>query len=266
MNIIEAYAKFNKELIIIISGLSGSGKTKMSSQIEKFFKIKKIDIELLCNDQNNKTVALPNGIVVKDWDHIDSYNWDKINNEVNANKQNGVIVCGPYFPQNKLKFSPSFHIHIKVSKQQILENRRQYIIANKDKCEELVQFVHTPTEMLMINQITYPHYMEYLKESKIDKFIDMREMNNDQVYEQIETYLLNSIQKYLDEFNKNLPFSNKKLASSDSSNMSEIINVSKPEKKSDSSTNSSDSDKITKDTEFLLGTTEDEIGELNYVK
>lgn len=267
MNIIEAYAKFNKELIIIISGLSGSGKTKMTSQISDFFKINKLNIELYCDKENDRIVKLPNGISVKDWDHIDSYDWDKINAEVNNNKKSGIIICGPYFPQSKLKFTASFHIHVKVSKQQIIKSRRQYISANKDKCQELVQFINTPTEMLMINQITYPHYMSYLKESKINKFIDMREMTHDQVYDQIEKYLLDSIQSYLNDYNTKISNGTIYQEEKTPSDSSAIINApQKPEKKSDSSTNSSDSDKITSETEFLLGTMEDEIGELNYIK
>jgi hypothetical protein len=261
MNIIEAYIKFNKEMIIIISGLSGSGKTKMATNIEKLFKIKKIDVESFCINNNDKTIKLSDGTIVKDWDHIDSYDWTKINDAVNESKKNGVVISGPYFPQNKLKFSPNFHIHIKVSKQQIIENRRKYIIENPDKCEELVKLVNTPTEMLMINQITYPHYLKYLEESKIDKFINMKEITHDQSYDQAVDYLFKKIQDFLDEYNKN-----ESVSDSSISNILDLpTNKKSLEKKSDSSTNSSDSDKIAKDTEFLLGTVEDEIGEMNYL-
>ena len=40
MNITEVYNKFNNQLIILISGLSGSGKTSLAHKIEKDFKLK----------------------------------------------------------------------------------------------------------------------------------------------------------------------------------------------------------------------------------
>jgi len=45
MNIIEAFIKFNKQLIIIISGLSGTNKTKIAQWMAKDFNLKYINIE-----------------------------------------------------------------------------------------------------------------------------------------------------------------------------------------------------------------------------
>jgi uridine kinase len=42
MNVAEVYNKYNTQLIIIISGLSGSGKTELANNISKLFKIKMI--------------------------------------------------------------------------------------------------------------------------------------------------------------------------------------------------------------------------------
>lgn len=70
MNIVEAFIKFNGELIIIISGLSGSNKTKLSDEISRDFKIKKIDIEMFCISENKNKISLDNGISVIDWDNI----------------------------------------------------------------------------------------------------------------------------------------------------------------------------------------------------
>ena len=44
MTVIDAYIKFNKKLIIFISGLSpGSGKTSLAKKLSQDFKIKHID-------------------------------------------------------------------------------------------------------------------------------------------------------------------------------------------------------------------------------
>lgn len=209
MNIVEAYIKFNKQLIILISGLSGSKKTKIASDIKQDFNIKKIDIESYCVKNNDVTVKLSNDIVVTDWDHVDTYNWDDINDEINRHKSDGVVICGPYFPLDKLKFESDFHIHIKISKQQLIEKRREYIKNNPEKCKELLSFVDTPTETLIINTITYPHYLKYLKESKIDKFVNANELTENQIYDQTVDFLFFKIQEYLDKYNEKIQKSNK---------------------------------------------------------
>lgn len=241
MNIVEAYLKFKGQLIIIISGLSGSGKTLLANDISKLLHIIKLNIEAYCKSENNITFKLPNDIVVKDWDHIDTYYWDKINEHVNKIKDKGVIIVGPYFPTNKLEFDPDFHIHLKITKQQLLENRRKYIETHQTECKELQEYVNTPTESLMINQITYPHYMEYLKQSKIDKFININPKNNgefpehDEIYNDVLDYLFNSIQKYLDNYK-----SNEQIIQND------------------------DSDEIVEQNDVYIGATENEENENNY--
>lgn len=197
MNIVEAYIKFNKKLIILISGLSGSGKTKLASNIERDFKIKKINIETYCEKTNDKTVKLSNDVVVKDWDHIDSYDWEKINSDVIKNMESGVIICGPYFPTDVLSFTPDFHINIKISKQQLIQKRHEYIEKNPDKCKELVQHLNTPTELMIINKITFPHYIEYTEKSKIDKYINAHEIDDDEIYDQAADFLFFKIKEYL---------------------------------------------------------------------
>jgi len=204
MNIVEAFIKFNKKLIIIISGLSGSGKTEITSNIERDFKIKKIDIETMCIESFDKIVELPNGIKVKDWDHIDAYDWDKINKEVINNQKSGVVICGPNFPTDKITFEADFHIHIKISKQLLIEKRHDFIKNNPEKCSELIQYLDTPTETLMINHITYPHYLEYSQKSKIDKYINSKDITIDQIYDQAADYLFYKIQEYLTEHDKTI--------------------------------------------------------------
>lgn len=203
MNIVEAYIKFNKKLIILISGLSGSGKSYVASSIERDFKIKKINIERYCIKNNERKVTLPNEVVVTDWDHIDSYDWDAINNDVVKNMNNGVVVCGPYFTTDKIKFEPDFHINIKISKQQLIKKRHDYIVKNPTKCKELLPFIDTPTETLIINKITYPHFIEYMGKSKIDKTIsaiELGESNEYQIYDQASDWLFEQIQIFLKNF------------------------------------------------------------------
>ena len=193
MNIVEAYIKFNKQLIILVSGLSGSGKTQLATEIERDFKIKKINIENYCNDSHDIRVELQPNVTIMDWDHIDSYNWDKINDDVEKNKSNGIVVCGPYFITDKIKFNPDFHISIKISKQQLIQRRKEFIKQNPELCKELIQHIDTPIETMIVNRITYPHYLEYIEKSKVTKYINAFDLNNDQICDQVADYLFAEI-------------------------------------------------------------------------
>ena len=210
MNIVEAYIKFNNELIILLSGLSGSGKSNIASMIENDFKIKKINIEDFCIKENNRNITLTdendNKLDVKDWDHIDAYDWNAINTHINKNKINGVIVYGPYFPTNVLKFKPSFHIDIKISKQLLIERRHKYIEEHLKECPDFEKIFNTPFERIIINKITYSHYVEYRNLSKVDLTVDISDSTQtlDYIYDIIFDYLMKKIQEYLDEYNKSI--------------------------------------------------------------
>lgn len=265
MNIVEAYLKFNNKLIIIISGLSGSGKSQIASNIERDFKLKKIDIEKYCSPENDTIVELSNGIKVKDWDHIDSYKWNEINDIVTKNESSGVVICGPYFPDNKLTFKTDFHIHIKISKQTLIEKRHEFIKNNPEKCHELIDFLDTPTETLIINTITYPHYLDYVKESTIHKYINSKDLTIDQIYDQTADFLFNKIQEYLTEYNKNLTTR----SSNTSKPISQEISANIPNLSSDSSVsnNESDDSSIIEDPNepIFLGTTHYDIDDSKFV-
>ena len=63
MNIIEAYIKFNSQLIILISGFSGSGKTLLGRNIQRDFKLQFINL----NDyykENYNNIHLLMGVMI----------------------------------------------------------------------------------------------------------------------------------------------------------------------------------------------------------
>lgn len=197
MNIVEVYNKYNSQLIIMVSGLSGSGKTKLGENLKNLLKFKLVNAEKHYKKENNNVVTLSNGIKVTDWDNIDTYDWKTINEEVNRNKKDGVIVCGAYLPTNKLDFKPDFHLHIKISKQKLMENRHQFMKNHLDKYIGFESILDTPTEQLIINQITYPHYLDYIKESKIDKWLNANELTEDEIYDQSFSYLMYAISEFI---------------------------------------------------------------------
>ena len=102
MNVLEAYIKFNKQLIILLSGFSGSGKTLLARNIQRDFKLEFINLNNYYKEDYNKVVDLGHDIKVIDWDDPDAIDWDKFNEKVNSVKDKGVICCGFGFPLDRL--------------------------------------------------------------------------------------------------------------------------------------------------------------------
>lgn len=207
MNIVEAYIKFKGQLIILVSGLSGSGKCKLARNIERDFKLKLLNLENFSKKQTDKTVKIIVGeeakeIEVKDWDDIEIFDWDKFNDEVNKNKQNGVVICGTYFPSSKLKFESDYHMQVKIAKQKLIENRIKYIQKHISENPELEKINDEKIITGIVNKITYPHYIEYSGLSKIDKYLNANIMDENQIYDEAFSFLINSIQVYIDEYNR----------------------------------------------------------------
>jgi uridine kinase len=202
MNIVEAYLKFNKQLIILISGLSGSNKSQLAKFIERDFKLKAINTNDYSIKDFEKMVEVIDGVKINDWDDIDSVDWLNINKDVEKYKEKGVVLYGSYITSDKITFNPDFHIHVKISKQNLIDARRTFIKNNPDKCKELIRFVDTPTEHAIINRIVFPHYQKYLEQSKIDKYINANELGIDEVYDAASNFLFNKINERLKTFVK----------------------------------------------------------------
>jgi hypothetical protein len=189
MNVVEAYIKFNKKLVIFISGLHpGSGKTKISKNIKRDFKINYINQKDYSKKNYKKKVKLPNGKEVINWDSDESIDWDKFNNDIKKYKKKGVIVNGISFNNEKVKIKPDFHIHLSISKKNNLIKRKELI--EKDKKYSSLDFEEIK---LIMNQLTYPYYLETLNKSNINKFINTNKFNSEQVYDQVFDSLMEFI-------------------------------------------------------------------------
>lgn len=164
MNIVDAYIKFNSQLIILISGFSGSGKTVLARNIQRDFKLSFLNLNDFYREDYNEMVDLGNDIKVIDWDNPDSIDWNKFNMEVNLNKSKGVVVSGFGFPKDKIDFKQDFHIRIDVPKPLLLDLRHKYLEENKDN--KLNEFKNTDTEKLILNKLSYGHYLKIKENSE----------------------------------------------------------------------------------------------------
>lgn len=231
MTVVEAYIKFNGQLIILISGLPGCGKSKISKKISELFKIQHMSLRQFIKEDFDKTVELANGSKVIDWDDEEAYDWDKFNSKINEVKSDGVIVSGFAFPSENIKFEVDNHVNIKISKQKYITCRHEFLTKNKDKNTDLFDLIDSPTESLTINKLIYPHYLEYTQKSTVNKFFNGNEMSSDDIFSEIFDYLIEDIQEYLKKRNSQnrstSSVNNKKddSDSSDSSNESNIIDI-----------------------------------------
>ena len=197
MNIVEAYTLFKGQLIIMISGLSGCGKSNLAKRISRDFKIKHINQFEFYKTDYNKEVELPDGTSVTNWNTHDAIDWDKFNNAVNSEKSKGVVISGFALPDDHLDFKPDYHINLSISKKECLDRRREVLKKNKKKYKDEYELINTPVEKNKFYNLTVPFYEESLKNSKVNKFINIKDMDSKQVYDAVFDMIIDFIQTWL---------------------------------------------------------------------
>lgn len=204
MNVVEAYIKFRGKLIIIISGISGTGKNKLAKNIGSILKIKIINLNDYCNKSYSMTTKLPSGLKVINWDTDEIFDWKKMNEDVNKYSSEGIIIYGTAFPKDKIIFTPDFHIQIKLSKQNLFKRRSEYLDEHTEDCQEIGRNIDKNIEYTVFNQLTYPYYIDVTNRSNITKFINANEYMDldkdtydNKLYDESFEYLINQIEKNL---------------------------------------------------------------------
>ena len=189
MNIIEKYIEDKKQLIILISGFSGSGKTIIGKSLAKDLKIEFINLnDFYFEDYSgNKMVG---DMKIIDWDNSASINWDKFNEKINEIKNKGVIISGFAFPEKLLKFDVDFHVHLKISKDDLIKNRNDYISEREDTKLNDLKNLTPDIEKRILNAVSFPLYLESLKESKFDKTVMIQYGETKKAYDEIFDYVI----------------------------------------------------------------------------
>jgi len=193
VNIVEQYIKNNLQLIILISGFSGSGKTLLAKNIEKDFKINFVNLNDFFKSDYNEIVDLGHNIKVIDWDNPDAIDWDKFNDKVKSLKDSGIVISGFGFPNERIKFKPNFHIYLKISKDKLIKNRHDYLDENKDN--PLNEIKDTKAELLILNNLSYKHFIDMKDKSTYTFRTDTTDQTPSETYDQIYDYLIENIEK-----------------------------------------------------------------------
>lgn len=174
-NILEVYKEKHGQFVVLISGLALTGRKKLGHAIERDFLLKFLDANKFLKEPK-EIVQLSNGVSVTNTESDNAIDWEKLNKEVDDNKSTGVVVVGTAFPKDKITFKQDYHIHLKMPKQILKTKREEYIKSHPDKKYNL------ETEMLRINALTYPYYVDVLNRMNIDKYINVAEMKPEDTY------------------------------------------------------------------------------------
>lgn len=195
MNIVEAYIKFNEQLIIVISGMPGCNKKSYAKVICNDLHLKFIDQnEYYKKDFNN--IIEVNDMKFNNIYTDDAIDWDKFNEDINKYKKDGILISGISFPQDKLSFKVDYHLHLGMTKQQCLEKRKKYINKHKDQYPEEYDFVHSDNEITRMNNYIYPYY-EKVKDTSINKFINIKTHTKDEILDMVWTNVMEFIKKHV---------------------------------------------------------------------
>ncbi len=205
MNIVEAYKKFNGTgLIVIISGMSGSGTSVLCEKIANDFDLEFISYRYYTNFDGNKTITI-NGKKKKNWDMDESVNWDLFVKGINdkKNNKNGVVVRTVAFPKKyieELGDNDVIHVHIKLSKVNLLKKRLDYMTKN-GKTDNNVDIV--------LNKYSFPYYVKITNNdyTRINKYVNGNSYcdlsiddYNEKIYNDTFDYLISYVNKWLHDY------------------------------------------------------------------
>ena len=185
--ILDVYLERFKQLIIVVSGMSGSNKSEIADEISKSLKCKHINQNNFINADFKETVEI-NEKKINIWDSDDAIDWiqfnDKIKETLNDNKI--LIVSGTSFNKDKIDFKIDYHIHLKLSKQILLEKRHDFIERHsKEPQYENMNNIDKETEKIIFNKYTFPYYLKTTENAIINKFLNINEIQIDEIVREV---------------------------------------------------------------------------------
>jgi len=170
--------------IIAISGFSGAGKSLIGKKLTEILNYPHIDLDKYFIPSKNKPkVKLSDGTITVNFDTLESIDIDKFKNDCKKlNTDGNLIITGFTLRKEVLPFRPDYHLHLLVDKKNAINRRwdaKPFIKKDPNKKSK---------ELMMINEVAYPFYLDTLANSEIDKFFDAN-LSSDEVLTQVKRYL-----------------------------------------------------------------------------
>lgn len=204
--ILDAYIQHYKQLIIVISGMSGSNKSEIAGELANKLHAPHINQSNFM-DNNFEQVVEINQKKIKIWDSDDAIDFNAFNKAVEEELllSKVIVVSGVSFNKDKIEFKIDYHIHLKLSKQVLLEKRHNFIKrhATESKYEDVLN-LDEQTERQLMNQVTYPYYLKLIENSMINKFLNINEIQIDEISREVLKNVLNFVEQRLYKERKDL--------------------------------------------------------------
>ena len=189
MNILEAYIKKKNQFIILILGLPCSNKSAIAKELVIDLKLPLINI----NDYLIKDKFIEKNIddvKFKLYEHSDNFAWEKINEDVNKVKSNGLILYGNFIDLSKIDFKIDFTFFMNMNNslcKDILVEKK-LLSPNLDDNKIKIYF----------EKIFNPLYEELKQNININKFFNVKkESNFDEIYDKVFDTLMDLIKSKL---------------------------------------------------------------------
>jgi len=189
INILEAFINKYDQFILLIIGLPCTNKTIIAKEFNIDLNLSIIRI----NDYIKKNTFIKkevDKIKYKLYDHVDNYDWDKFNNDVNKIKSKGLILYGSFIDLQKIDFNVNFTFFLDMNNS-LCKNvliKKNYLPTNFDDIKTKIYF----------EKIFNPIYDVIKKEININKFYNIKENTKfSEVYDNMFDTLMDLIYKKL---------------------------------------------------------------------
>lgn len=203
MNIIDVYKKKLGHFIILISGLYGTGKSKVADILSKELNLKHLSLFEYYIHKNIKIIEIDAGKRAENIYDIDIIDWNKLNEDIEKYKD-GVILTGIGFPEGRIKIKPVIHVNLRTSKEEIMKRRNAFLERHKNDFPELYKHKDTEVDKIIIDKYMYPFYKKIIDESRINRFINIKDLKLDEVIDVVFNTVMKLIQDEIYRGNDNV--------------------------------------------------------------
>ncbi len=186
-NILDAFIKKNKQFILLIIGLPCTNKSIIAKEFEIDLKLPSINI----HNYIKKGVFIKkeiDGIKYKLYDHVDNYDWDKFNEDVNKiiKEKGGVVLYGSFIDSDKIDFKVNFTFFLNMNNtmcKTILIKKK--MLPYKEDDEKIKVY---------FEKIFNPIYDSLKENININKFYNIKEKTKfGEIYDNMFDLLMNLI-------------------------------------------------------------------------
>lgn len=187
MNILEAYLKKYKQIIILILGLPCTNKSEIAKELSSDLGLELIKINDYLIKDKFKEIDIE-GTKIKLYEDVENYDWDKLNSSINQSKSNGIILYGNYLDIDKIDSEMDFIFFYSTN----MTTCKKILVENK-----MIEFSDSVID-IFFEKVFNPLYENIKNNMKINKFFNIKEETTfDETYDDTFDIIMKLITKKL---------------------------------------------------------------------